>query len=95
MHRARKVRQEEVQQSQILQEILQRAKGGAPSVLAFEGITVAVVPVEDITETFSEEELRAFLLGWAEAEDTDELLTKDEALKLAPGPHPRLSMRCG
>lgn len=83
MQRARTVKQEEVQQSPLLQEILQRAKGGTPSVLSFEGITVAVVPVEDITHTFSEEELRDFLLGWAEAEDPDELLTKEEALRLA------------
>lgn len=83
MHRARTVKQAEVQQSPLLQEILQRAKGGSPSVLSFEGITVAVVPVDDITHTFSEAELRDFLLGWAEAEDTNELLTKEEAVSLA------------
>lgn len=62
---------------------MQRAKGGSPSVLSFEGITVAVVPVEDITNSFSEEELRDFLLGWAEAEDPDEVLTREEAFRLA------------
>lgn len=83
MHETRKVKKEELQQSPLLQEILQQAKGGAPSILSFEGVTVAVVPVEDITGTFSDQELREFLLGWAEAEESDELLTAEEAQALA------------
>lgn len=83
MEKARTVKQDEIQQRPLLRDILERAKGGAPSVLTYDGVTVAVVPVEDITSTFSEEELREFLLGWAEAEEPEELLTKEEALKLA------------
>lgn len=83
MEKARTVKQDEIQQRPLLRDILERAKGGVPSVLTYDGVTVAVVPVEDITSTFSEEELREFLLGWAEAEEPEELLTKEEALKLA------------
>lgn len=82
MRRARTIKQEELSQSELLRDILDQARKGAPSVLNYDGVTVAVVPVEEITASFSDEELREFLLGWTEAEETDELLTKDEALKL-------------
>lgn len=80
--KARTVTTEEILQSQLLRDILDRAKVGTPTLIHYDGVTAVVVPVEEITVQFSAEELREFVLGWTEADDPDELLTKDEALQL-------------
>lgn len=54
---------EEVEQSPVLQDVLERAKTSGQSLTSYHGAVFAIVAVEDITHTFTPEELRDFCFG--------------------------------
>lgn len=73
---------EEVEQSPVLQDVLERAKTSGQSLTSYHGVVFAIVAVEDITHTFTPEELRDFASDFAAADDPDIHLTVDQALSL-------------
>lgn len=80
MEKARTLRQDEVRANPLLEELLERAKAGGEQVITYEGLTLLLQPVEDITQTFSPAELERFKRAFAAAEDPGNRFTAAEAL---------------
>jgi hypothetical protein len=80
MEKARELRQDEVKANPLLQDLLERAKAGGEQVITYEGLTLILQPIEDITHTFSPEELERFKQAYAAAEDPSNRFTAAEAL---------------
>lgn len=70
----------EVQQSPILQDLLERARATGQSLVSYHGMVFAITAVEDITHTFTEEELKEFAADYAAADQPDNHLTVEQAL---------------
>ena len=80
MEKARQLRREEVQANPLLQDLLERAKAGGEAVISYEGLTLVLQPVEDITHTFSPEELEQFKRSYAAAENPENRFTVEQAM---------------
>jgi hypothetical protein len=80
MEKARELRQDEVKANPLLQDLLERAKAGGEQVITYEGVTLVLQPVEDITHTFSPEELERFRRAYAASEDPSNRFTAEQAL---------------
>lgn len=79
MEKARVLRQDEVKANPLLQDLLERAKAGGEQVITYEGLTLVLQPVEDITHTFDPVELERFRRAYAAAEDPSNRFTADQA----------------
>lgn len=80
MEKARELRQDEVKANPLLHDLLERARAGSEPVITYEGMTLVLQPVEDITHTFSPEELERFKRSYASAEDTGNRYTAEQAM---------------
>jgi len=80
VEKPRELIDQEVAQSPVLQDVLERAKTSGQSLISYHGVVFAITPVEDITHTFSPEELRDFASDFAAADDPDNHLTVDQAV---------------
>jgi hypothetical protein len=85
MEKPRQLRQEEISANPLLWDLLERAKAGTESVISFGGVTVIVQPVEDITHTFTAQELKEFAEDYAAADDEEQMLTVEQAMALHRG----------
>lgn len=81
MEKPRELMEEEVQQSPVLQDLLERARACGQSLITYHGLVFAITPVEDITHTFTPEELKEFELDFAAADDPANHLTVEEAIE--------------
>lgn len=81
MAKAHRLTKEVVQASPALKNVLEEARSGL-LVLSYEGQTWVLQPVEDITLTFTPDELREFKTAYAEAEDPKNHLTDEEMIRL-------------
>lgn len=80
MEKARELRQEEVKANPLLRDLLERARAGGEQVITYEGLTLVLQPVEDITQTFEPEDLERFKRAYAAAEDSSNRFTADQAI---------------
>lgn len=80
MEKVRKLRQDEVKANPLLQDLLEQAKAGGEQIITYEGLILVLQPVEDITHTFTPEELEQFRRAYAAADDTSNRFTADQAL---------------
>lgn len=80
MEKPRELIDAEVQQSPILQDLLEQARSCGQTVFAYNGVLFALAPIEDITHTFSIEELKEFALDYAAADDPTTHLSAEQAL---------------
>lgn len=80
MEKARELRKEDVKANPLLQDLLERAKAGNEPVITYEGLTLILQPVEDITNTFTPEDLERFRRAYSAAEDVNNRFTADQAL---------------
>lgn len=80
MEKARELRKDELKANPLLQDLLERAKVGGEQLITYEGLTLVLQPVEDITHTFSPEELEQFKRAYAAADDPSNRFTADQAL---------------
>lgn len=80
MEKARQLRREELQANPLLQDLLERAKAGGEAVISYEGLTLVLQPVEDITHTFSPDELERFKRSHAAAERPANRFTAEQAI---------------
>lgn len=81
MAKAHRLTKEIVQASPALKDVLEEARSGL-LVLSYEGKTWVLQPVEDITHTFTPDELREFKAAYAEAADPKNHLSDDEMIRL-------------
>jgi hypothetical protein len=79
MGKLREINQNEA--NPVLADLINQAKVDGHLVLRYEGATYALMPVEDLTHTFTDEELKEFALAWAEAEEPTKQLTSEQALQ--------------
>lgn len=80
MEKARELRQEELQSNPLLRELLELARAGREQAISYQGVTVVLQPVEDITHTFSPEEREQFAAAYKAAEEPGNRLTAAEAI---------------
>ncbi|HEY3366746.1 MAG TPA: hypothetical protein VGK74_16975 [Symbiobacteriaceae bacterium] len=80
MEKPHELMDNQVEQSPVLQALLERAKANGQSLVAYHGIVFAITPVEDITHTFTPEELKEFAADFAAADEPDNYLTVEQAL---------------
>lgn len=80
MEKARELRQEDLQANPLLQDLLERARAGGEPVVRYQGLTIVLQPVEDITDTFSSKDLERFAENYKAAENPANRLTAAEAL---------------
>lgn len=80
VEKPRELVDKEIEQSPVLQDLLEQARSRGHSLVSYHGMVFAITPVEDITHTFSPEELKEFLLDFAEADKPDNHLTVEQAL---------------
>lgn len=80
MEKARELRQEDLQANPLLQELFERARAGGEPAVSYQGLTVVLQPVEDITHTFNAEDLERFAHNYKAAEDPVNRLSAAEAL---------------
>lgn len=80
VEKPRELVDKEVEQSPVLQDLLDRARVSGQSLVSYHGIVFAITPVEDITHTFTPEELKEFALDFAAADEPDNHLTVEQAL---------------
>lgn len=80
MEKPHELMDNEVEQSPVLQALLERARANGQSLVAYHGIVFAITPVEDITHTFTPEELKEFAADFAAADEPDNHLTVEQAL---------------
>lgn len=80
MEKASELRPEELQANPLLQDLLERARAGGEPVLRYQGLTVVLQPVEDITHTFSHEDLARFAENYRAAENPSNRLSAAEAI---------------
>lgn len=81
MAKAHRLTREAVQASPALRDVLEDAESGR-LVISYEGKTWVLLPVEDITHTFTPDELQEFKAAYAEAEDPENQLTDAEMMRL-------------
>lgn len=77
----RELRPEELQANPLLLDLLERARAGGELVVTYQGMTIVLQAVEDITHTFSPEELERFTSDYTAAEDPANRFTAEEALE--------------
>lgn len=80
MEKPRELVDHEVAQSPVFQDLLERAKATGQSLVSYHGMLFAITAVEDITHTFSSEELKEFAKDFAAADDRENYLTVQQAL---------------
>lgn len=80
MEKPHELMDNEVEQSPVLQTLLERARANGQSFVAYNGIVFAITPVEDITHTFTPDELKEFAADFAAADQPDNHLTVEQAL---------------
>jgi hypothetical protein len=80
VEKPRKLFDTEIEQSPVLQDLLEQARSSGQSLVSYQGIVVAIMPVEDITHTFTPEELKEFAEDFAVADDPTNHLTVEQAL---------------
>ncbi|HWI62902.1 MAG TPA: hypothetical protein VNT75_13735 [Symbiobacteriaceae bacterium] len=76
----RELMDREVQDSPVLLDLLERARESGQTLVTYQGTIFAITPVEDITHTFTPEELEEFAAHYAAAEDPENHLTVEQAL---------------
>lgn len=80
MAKARELLHEDLQANPLLRDLLESARVSGEQIVRYQGLTVLLQPVEDITHTFSQEELQDFIKAYDAAEDPAKRLTAAEAL---------------
>lgn len=80
MEKPHELMENELEQSPVLQALLERAKANGQSLVTYRGMVFAITPVEDITHTFTPEELKEFAADFTAADEPDNLLTVEQAL---------------
>ena len=80
MEKPRELIDEEVQQSPLLRDLFERARVRGQSLVNYHGVVFAITPVEDITYTFTPQEIKEFASAYAEADDPANHLTVEQAL---------------
>lgn len=80
MERTRELRQEDLKANPLLQDLLELARAGGEPMVRYQGVTVVLHPIEDITHTFTPEELERFAENYKSTEDPSNRLTAAEAL---------------
>ncbi len=80
MEKPRELVDTEVEQSPVLQDLLERARASGQSLVSYHGVVFIITPVADITHTFTPEELEQFASDFAAADEPDNYLTVDQAL---------------
>ena len=80
MEKPRELVDREVQNSPVLQDLLEHARANGESLVSYQGVVFAITPVDDITHTFTPEELKEFAEDYAAADDPANQLTVEQAL---------------
>lgn len=80
MEKPRELVEEEVRQSPVLHELLEQARASGQSLITYHGVVFSITPVEDISHTFTVEELREFAADYAAADNPSNHLTVEQAL---------------
>lgn len=80
VEKPRELVDQEVEQSPVLQDLLEHARASGHSLLSYRGIVFAITPIEDLTHTFTPEELKEFALDYDAADEPDNHLTVEQAL---------------
>jgi len=80
MNKPHELMDNEVEQSPVLQALLERARASGQLLVAYRGIVFSITPVEDLTHTFTPEELKEFAADYTAAEEPSNHLTVEQAL---------------
>ena len=80
MGKPRELLDKEVEQSPLLQDLLEQARISGHFFISYHGVIFAIAPVEDITRTFTPKELEEFASDYAAADEPANHLTVEQAL---------------
>lgn len=81
MKHQRKLQPADVQQNPLILDLFERAKSGDESFLTYDGITLSILPVEDITDTFTLDDQEKFVRAYAAVDDPKNQFTHEQAMQ--------------